>query len=383
MRILIYKKNHVINSSGGAEKVMINLANKLSQNGHEVSFVTRDTSEGAPFFTLEKKVEFLRLQYRFSALRHIIGKGLNIFTLLEKFPYFDRKSEISTQAAALIKRIKPDVIIVTGIPDLVDLSYRKDYDIPLVLTLHSRPDVYFKSRTCKLYSKVLPKLSAAQVLLPSYVSNFSEFYKGRIEVISNIVELPPSTKNHLQCNNQIIYVARIEPNKQVHLLISAFIKIAAAYPEWKVNIYGSVSNKKYYHKCLRMIKDNLLEKRIIFKGTTKNPLSVLIDSDICAFPSRFEGWGLALTEAMSVGLPCVGLRSCSGVNELIKDDENGFLADDGADFAKKLSRLMEDSSLRRKFGENALQSVQAYTPDIVMQQWEKLLQELVLTATNH
>ena len=60
------------------------------------------------------------------------------------------------------------------------------------------------------------------------------------------------------------------------------------------------------------------------------------NASVCAFPSKYEGFPLALTEAMSAGLPCVGFKSCTGVNGLIVDGENGFLVEDGiCDFAKK------------------------------------------------
>lgn len=44
-----------------------------------------------------------------------------------------------------------------------------------------------------------------------------------------------------------------------------------------------------------------------------------------AFPSAYEGFGLSLAEAMSMGLPAVGYKSCSAVNELIVDGKNGFV----------------------------------------------------------
>lgn len=54
------------------------------------------------------------------------------------------------------------------------------------------------------------------------------------------------------------------------------------------------------------------------------------ETDIFAFPSHHEGFPLALTEAMGVGIPAVGYRSCPAVNELIHDGEDGYLTDDGA-----------------------------------------------------
>ena len=60
------------------------------------------------------------------------------------------------------------------------------------------------------------------------------------------------------------------------------------------------------------------------KGSTNDVPDVLRQGDIFAFPSAYEGFGLSLAEAMSMGLPAVGYKSCSAVNELIVDGKNGF-----------------------------------------------------------
>lgn len=100
-------------------------------------------------------------------------------------------------------------------------------------------------------------------------------------------------------------------------------------------------------------------------------------TDIFAFPSHHEGFPLALTEAMSCGIPAVGYASCPAVNELISDGETGILCDDGAEaLAEALRRLMEDSELRRQYGMAARMAMEAYRPDVVWDQWETLMEKL-------
>ena len=116
---------------------------------------------------------------------------------------------------------------------------------------------------------------------------------------------------------------------------------------------------------------------MFFRGTTSNVFSVLSEGDIFAFPSAFEGFGLALAEAMSVGLPVIGYRSCSAVNELILDGENGFLCADGiSDLADKLDMLMSDKNLRIRFGKNGKISMQQYEPKLIWDKWESLLKDV-------
>ena len=113
-------------------------------------------------------------------------------------------------------------------------------------------------------------------------------------------------------------------------------------------------------------------------GETKDIINKLMDGDIFAFPSKFEGMPLALMDAMSVGLPAIGYKSCASVNELIIDNFNGFLCDDGIDdFADKLKLLTSDADLRRKLGGNARESMKAFAPGKIWDEWEALINNVI------
>ncbi len=121
-----------------------------------------------------------------------------------------------------------------------------------------------------------------------------------------------------------------------------------------------------------------LEERVQFKGTTHEVPEKLAQGAIFAFPSSEEGMGIALVEAMEVGLPAVGFRSCHAVNEIIQDGRNGILCEDGvAPFAEALRNLMESEALRKELGKNAKASVSVYAPEKVWQAWEDLLQQVL------
>ena len=84
-----------------------------------------------------------------------------------------------------------------------------------------------------------------------------------------------------------------------------------------------------------------------------------------------------MTEAMSMGLPVVGFRSAPAVNELVKDGENGILCDDGAEsYSQGLARLMSDQTLRAQMGQQARDSVQAYSASSIWQQWLDLMEQV-------
>ena len=119
-----------------------------------------------------------------------------------------------------------------------------------------------------------------------------------------------------------------------------------------------------------------MSERIVFKGTTDDVASVLQTGDVFVFPSAFEGFGLTLAEAMSMGLPVVGCKSCVAVNELIQDGVNGLLAEEGADgLAQSMRMLMENQDLRMKMGKAARASMRKYEASAIWAVWEALLKE--------
>ena len=67
-------------------------------------------------------------------------------------------------------------------------------------------------------------------------------------------------------------------------------------------------------------------------------------------------------------------KNTPAVNELIKDGENGFLCEEGSeDLSRKLAVLMEDATLRARLGQQGREDMKQYAPDIIWEQWEKVL----------
>ena len=380
MKILIYKRNSLINSSGGAEKAMCALAGHFAEAGHDVLFLTRDTREGNTFYPLHERVKLVRHNRPFNKLRHLFGKTLKKTGLGDAFPYFDRDLFIALQNRKVVDSFSPDVIVATSPADAVELLYGQTGMPPVIVTLHSGPGYFFKNkRKTELYKKILKRIAAVQVLQPSFVETLKPYYDGRIEVIGNCIGQSDAPSDGTA--KRIVYPARIEPDKQQYELTRAFCRIAKDFPEWKVDLYGDIVFPDYRDKCVETAKAAGAGDQIVFHGITTDVPKALAESSICAFPSKFEGFGMGLAEALAAGLPAVGFASASGVNELIKDGENGFLAVDTDDFAKKLKRLMSDADLRRKMGEKARQSTACFAPDVVWKKWDGLVRETVEAAS--
>lgn len=375
MHILLYKRNHLIGASGGAEKIMITYANEFSRKGFEVTLATRDEQNGELFFPLDKDVFFQHFHFSFSPFRRFCGKLLAKFALINRFPYFNRELAISSILQSYCYETKPDVVLVAGIQELIDFTAYGALDCPVILMMHSHPRNYFTPKRLNYYKNYINNAAVIQVLMPSYMLELPDNYKGKIVRIGNPV-FPISDVSFINRHKIIIYVARIERGKQQHLLINAFSKISTTYPDWQVHFYGAEADKKYVSYCKSLIIQNNLEKQIIFKGITQKIPQVLSMASICAFPSAYEGFSLALSEAMAAGLPVIGFDYCSGVNELIENNKNGFLVKNIDEFSEKLALLINDEKLRCQLGKCATNISSEYNMDNIMKQWEELIKQV-------
>ena len=360
------------------------MGNNLSARGYEVIAVAMDNKDGNPFFEISKKVNFINISVdmkKYDGIKYKIQRALYINR--EKRHMFDERNRDLLRGKRLklvVEKEEPDIIIAFNVEATRILINYLGVTCPIITMFHFDPDTILKGITPNT-KNALEKCCCVQVLLPNDIERVKKYLTcKRIEYIPNVVPqhiCPPSEDSR---ENVIITVARIDSQqKRQHLLIEAFNIVKNCYPTWKVKIYGETDyDKKYYSYCLNLIKKYNLEDKVIFCGTSNDICKNLKRSKIFAFPSSFEGFSLAMTEAMGVGLPVVGYKSCTSISEIVKDGYNGFLCDDGIeDFAAKLKCLMFDDKLRKQMGENARESMKAFAPEKIWNAWDTLIQEAV------
>lgn len=354
------------------------LANLFYERGHEV-VIACDTYKklgvSAPGYELNPKVRIANVNGKTSSV--LVNLWHKLRSPFPSWFLFDK----------LIKKEQPDVMICYFPKDLYNVTRFQHHNIPIVQMIHNYPPVLFhkilkKNKIIRtLYKKSFQQVTVYQVLMDSFKDKIDAFFNPHhVEAIADPVkqyaegEMVDLNKE----KKRIIYVARIEKNiKRPHLLVKAFAKIASDFPDWKLEIWGMSKYPAYENEIKAFIATHYLERQVSLMGYSTDVESVYRSADIHAFPSAGEGFGLGLAEGMSIGLPSIGFKSATAVNEIIVDGHNGFLAEDVDDFAKKLKILMEDKELRIKFGANAHKDMAAYAPEILMDEWENLLNKIV------
>lgn len=383
MKIVLLNLGRINNAFGGTEKVFFDMANNLSRLGHDVATVVHDTHPGAPGFPIDEKVRYYNC--RVSLLTNIKSQILRRLVPLFypkaqkqkiKFKYKYRPRVPNIKAA--IEKEKPDVI-VTFHP--FSAFFAKEFvqtEVPTITMFHINPRD-FDSAEDKMYYDSLKKCLAVQVLMPEFIPPLLK----ALNPYKNIIALPnvvPQYSQQSSCTNPvIIHVARLCPNnKRQHLIIEAFNLLKKDFPEWRVELWGDSGERPMYaNKLALLIKKYQLQDQVKLCGPTKDVPSKLQNASIFCFPSATEAFGLAMTEAMSMGLPAIGYKQCTGVKSIIHHGKNGFLCDDTPeDIAAHLRILMSDIELRQKMGQQAREDMKQYSPEIIWKRWDDLLKKV-------
>lgn len=394
MRVLIGGIAQFLGIKGGMERVIVNFANEMAQRGHNVSIVyCTDVKEKVPYF-LNPTVKLINLSnygapgnklkaqkkpIAFKVHREIIRlfKGNeDVRDLNSQFFLNQYKSA----AEKVLRDNKFDIFI--SIDSRTTAVFEKEtmkQGIPLITMTHVNAEKVL-SWMSKTEIKAVEICDTLQVLMPHDIKVFRNIYSNLpIVWIPNIV--PQYEEGILEEKLPVIVdVARLgKEQKRQHLLLEAFAKISDEFPQWNLELWGEEQNGNTYTQELKnFIENHHLQGRVKLCGNTKNVLSVYHRSSIFVFPSAYEGFGLALTEAMSAGLPVVAYRSCPAVNELVKDGENGILVEDGPDaLAEGLKILMRNRKLREQMGKAAHESMKKFASERIWDQWETLMKDVI------
>lgn len=142
-------------------------------------------------------------------------------------------------------------------------------------------------------------------------------------------------------------VGNIFPVKGHDILLRALGQV----PGVPLIVVGRHEDADYRNSLETVVRDLALGDRVYFLGPVSDIPEFLAEVDIFAFPSRKEGFGAALLEAMSCGKASVS-SNIPGPQEVIEHGKSGYLVptEDPEKLASKLQLLASSADLRRSIG---------------------------------
>ncbi len=377
MKLLIIHRSFAL--VGGAERVIIDKANYLSQEGHQLMLVSYEQGQHPLPYELDANVQYEDLDCRFFTLSK--------YSVFERMYHFFRlKRKFKRELHNVINIFNPDVVVLASdwqklINSVVDAAGT----IPVIAEFHNAYDYIMrkvgvsensiKKYTSRWYSmrtlKGLRRCAKMVVLTESDARCWRQHFDN-VCVIPNPVTIYPDVVDDIpKDNGRIIFVGRFNYEKRIDRLVMAFSMIADRYPMWHVDIFGEGNEKQ---NLLRLIKKMNLENRVIIHEPTREIYDEYKRSEMLVLCSEHEARPLVLVEAMSCGIPCVSLDCPYGPREIITDGVTGLLALDGdiEDLARKIEWMIVHEDERKKMGRNAREDAAKYKMSVIMQDWEQL-----------
>ncbi|WP_344056277.1 glycosyltransferase family 4 protein [Sphaerisporangium rubeum] len=179
----------------------------------------------------------------------------------------------------------------------------------------------------------------------------------------------------------VVGIGRFAHAKGFDRLVNAWKTVAAAHPDWELHIHGGGTEEREQRLRDRVEAAGLTGK-VKLMGSARETGIALSKASIHAVASRYEGFGMTILEAMSKGVPVVSFDCPHGPREIITDGHDGLLvrSTKAAALGRAVNRLIEDESLRRTLGANALTTVERYRMTSVGPRWDALLEEMAATA---
>ncbi len=348
--------------AGGAERIVTSLANYWVEEGKSVTLITFDS--GQPYYRLDPRVDLQQLDIPTQGrpLHRAVTSSLKRVSGLRK----------------AIRACRPDLVISFLVKtNILTVAATRGMDFPVVVSERNNPErqvlrplwEFFRKRAYDRATKVVAPSKGVLDWFPDYIKK-----KGL--VIPNPVDLPAEIKPRVPGPPGLIAVGRLDEQKGFDLLLEAYSRIEADFPEWPLVIRG----EGRLRPKLEALRDELgLQKRVSFPGITAEPGTWVDEGEIFVLSSRYESFGNVLTEAMVAGLPIVSFDCPFGPGDIITHDVDGILLppENVGDLTSALAEMMRDADLRQRLSLAAQENVRRFDRQTVMQRWDALATELL------
>ena len=163
--------------------------------------------------------------------------------------------------------------------------------------------------------------------------------------------------------------------KGADTMVEAFRRIAAQFPDVKLRLLGFYPDPAERERLIGGCAQIEIHKPLPYS----QGLSVIAKALIVAHPTRTEGMGRVLIEAMASGRPCVA-SAVGGIPHYIREGHNGVLVQpgDAAGLADKLRLLLSDTELRERIGANGFEHAHGgLSEQMFVSQFEEMLSQTV------
>lgn len=340
---------------GGAERVMVNLADYLHRNGVRVTLVTQYICEEE--YALPAGIPRI-----LSEITPQEETGSRIGDFLARYRKLRR----------IFMELAPDCILsFIGKNNLMTLLCTRFTGIPAVVSVRGEPKSEYYNFPMRFLAKTLFACAAGVIVQTGAARDFfPSVIRKKAVILKN--PLNPAFVRERRTgrpDGRIVSVGRVDANKNHALILRAFARIAPEFPDASLVIYGDGEKRR---ELIGKAQELGLSDRVQFPGAVSDVAEKIRTASAFVLSSGHEGMPNALIEAMCLGIPSISTDCpCGGPRELIEDGVNGYLIPVGDEeaLADRLRRIFSDEEGAERMGKQAALLLEKYRPERVNAEW--------------
>lgn len=351
LRILFYISTI---SSGGAARVMTNIANVLSARGYDCTLAT--TFKAEEEYVLDFKV-----------------KRISFFNKKPSGNPLWNNYRIIKKLRELVVKDKPDLLVSF----LAEPCFRAAIatigtSTKTVISVRNDPNWEFKGIIRKLLAKYLFRrvdgivfqTQEAKEWFPKCIQDKGCIILNSVKNDFYEVQLPEERMG-------IVATGRLSKQKNHSLLIRAYAKISDLVID-DLTIFGA-GNPNRLHEQAKQLG---IEDRVHLPGQTRDVINTIKNARLYVMSSDFEGMPNALMEAMAMGLPCISTDCpCGGPRALFSKEMSRYLTPVGDvdAMSERMLEILSNKIILDEHGKRCKDAAKAFMPEVINKEWENYL----------
>lgn len=373
--------NDSFSGRGGANRVVIQIANALDEDGFSISLI--DFSGKNQFdFPVNPNIKIPKVIRKKNIIRKMIKVPLYLYNYLTS-KNINVNSLYKEQVKDLLLHLSETeydlIILCQGVLTSFIPDIKKEIpNLKVIAWQHNEFEIYTKKYYHRFLDQYIKGLEMSNyiVCLTERDNNQFSLINSNSRNIYNPLTIENTELNLSKLENKnIIFVGNLAiEQKGLDILIEIAKKIN---PETKIFIAGDGKDREKFEL---LIADNNLQTKIILKGSLNDHKLIqhYLSGSIFISTSRWEGFGLVLTEAMSFGLPIISFKT-NGPIEILENGNYGILIDkyNIEEFASEINSLLDSDKKLLTYQQKSLLRVKDFKKENILNEWKQLIYEIM------
>jgi glycosyltransferase involved in cell wall biosynthesis len=375
MKLFVFSK-----WSYGGLSTFFQQLNKIKNKKLNIKFfLFHPTKDEYKFKGLNYKIIYPHLSLKSDSILLFPIKFFFFFKdLLKTFFIIRKKEKIITLAADLYS-----LVILSFIKNISKINIIFIVNINYEKILEKRK-FFIKKIIFFLTKLALKKVNYIIFTSKELKKNFFCLFKTNINKKNSVIyhgikvyERYKKIRYYIKKNPIILYVGRLDEQKDVETIIKAFYKISKKIKKAKLWIVGDGENSE---KLKKLVLSLDLKSKVSFFGWQKNVDKFYQKADLFVFSSNYEGFSYVIIEAMSHGLPIITTNSPYGPKEIIKKNKYGILVPvkDIEKMRKAIEKILTNKKIYIHYSKMALKRVEFFSEKKMLNKFKKIFQRFNL-----